>query len=187
MSFSELFNERQSVYAHNSTIIPTCERQIVKAAEIILYALENGKKLLFFGNGGSACIAEHLSGEINGRFLKERKGYPSISLFGLASLTAIANDYGYDAVFSRQIDALGHPGDIAIGLTTSGNSKNVINGLETAKAKGLLTIVFTGAGGTVLKHTDFPITAMASSTAVIQELHLSLGHILIEIIDEQLK
>jgi len=157
-------------------------------AEWMVACLKNGGKILFFGNGGSAADAQHLAAELVGRFAKERKGLPAIALTTDTSiLTAIGNDYTYDYVFARQIEALGRPGDIAVGLTTSGNSPNVIAGIETAKKHGLRTVGFTGGNGGKLKNiADKTIVVPSSSTPRIQESHIALGHAICHVIDEAL-
>ena len=159
---------------------------IIQLADKVYNCLINGNKILLFGNGGSAADAQHISAEFVGRFLKERKALPAIALTTDSSaITAIANDYGYDQVFKRQVDALAIKGDIAIGITTSGNSKNVILGLESAKKNGCLTVVFSGGDGGLLKKScDINIIAQSSVTARIQEVHILIGHILCAMVDE---
>ncbi len=147
--------------------------------------LAAGKKILWMGNGGSAADSQHLAAEIVGRFVKERKGYPSIALTTDTSiLTAVGNDYGYEQVFSRQIEALCLPGDVVVGISTSGNSPNVVRAIELAKEIGAYTVGFTGEKGGRLSeicHTVF--RAPSTKTARIQECHILVGHILCEYID----
>jgi D-sedoheptulose 7-phosphate isomerase len=162
--------------------------QIAKTAEIIGHALRSGRKVLFFGNGGSAADAQHLAAELVGRFGPERAPLAAISLSTDTSiLTAIGNDYGYDKVFSRQIDALGQPGDAAVGISTSGNSPSVLLALDAARSKGLFTVGFTGeTGGKMLDRAEVLFRVPSRQTPRIQETHLLLGHIICELVDREL-
>ena len=166
----------------------TCAREIFEAAELITKCLVAGGKLLFFGNGGSAADAQHLAAEFVGRFVRERRGLPAIALTTDSSiLTAVSNDYGFDRVFARQIEALAVPGDVAIAITTSGNSANVLEGVKTARALHLKTVGLSGKdGGTLPQLTDVTITVPSSSTARIQECHITIGHIFCELVDRDL-
>jgi len=147
--------------------------------------LRAGGKILWCGNGGSAADSQHLAAEIVGRFRRERRGLPSMALTTDTSiLTAVANDYGYDAVFSRQVEALGNPGDLLVGLSTSGNSRNVVAALEVARSQGMLTVAFTGAGGGKMGTIADQFFAVASSdTARIQEAQILAGHMLCDWIE----
>ena len=147
-----------------------------------------GKKILIFGNGGSAADAQHIAAEFVGRFEKERKALPAIALHAnTSSLTAIANDYGYDEVFARQIEAYASKGDTAIGISTSGNSKNVIKALEKAKELGCITIALTGSsGGKLSGITDYIIKVQSDRTSIIQEAHITIGHIISKIVEDML-
>ncbi len=147
--------------------------------------LKMGYKVLICGNGGSAADAQHFAAEIVGRFEKERKGYPAVALTtDTSALTAIGNDYGFEHIFSRQVEALGQKGDILIGISTSGNSKNVIRAVETAKRMGIFTVGFLGKDGGKLKDiVDTAFIVNHSRTARIQEVHLTLEHALCNIID----
>ena len=151
-------------------------------------ALKAGRKVLAFGNGGSAAEAQHFAAELVNRFLKERRAIPAIALTtDTSALTAIANDRSFDQVFSRQIEAIGDKGDVAIALTTSGNSPNIIEGLKAAKAKGMLTIALTGDGGGKLAGlADFLLEVPSKSTPRIQEVHLLMLHIMAEEIEARL-
>ena len=151
-------------------------------------ALKAGRKVLVFGNGGSAAEAQHFAAELVNRFLKERRAIPAIALTtDTSSLTAIANDRSFDQVFSRQIEALGGKGDVAIALTTSGNSPNIIEGLKAAKAKGMLTIALTGDGGGKLAGlADFLLEVPSKSIPRIQEVHLLMLHIMAQEIETKL-
>jgi D-sedoheptulose 7-phosphate isomerase len=159
---------------------------IAAAAEVCVKALASGKKLIFCGNGGSAADAQHLAAELVGRYLKERAALPAIALTtNSSSLTAIGNDYSYEQVFSRQIEALGDAGDIVVGISTSGNSPNIIRTLQSAKVKGLTTIAMTGESGGKLKDVaDYCLRIPSRQTPRIQEAHILLGHILCEVIEE---
>jgi D-sedoheptulose 7-phosphate isomerase len=162
---------------------------IQAAIEVLASAFESGHKLLAFGNGGSASDAEHICGELVGRFLLERPGLPAICLTSnSAVLTAWANDYSYEDVFARQVQALGAPGDVAWGISTSGNSKNVLAALETARSAGLRTIGMTGAsGGRMAPLSDVLLAAPSTQTPRIQEIHLLTYHAICAAVEERLK
>jgi D-sedoheptulose 7-phosphate isomerase len=161
---------------------------IVKAAVLIANCLQSGRKVLLFGNGGSAADAQHIAGEFVGRFVRERSGLPAIALTTDSSiLTAVGNDYGFEQVFSRQIQALGRSNDVAIGISTSGNSPNVVAGLKQASKQNVKTIGLTGNdGGAVAKCVDLSITVGCANTARIQECHITIGHILCELVETEL-
>ena len=168
-----------------------CKSQIPNienAAKVIICALKNGGKLLVFGNGGSAADSQHIVAELVGRFKMERRPLPAIALTAnVSNLTAIANDYGYDVVFSRQIEALGVKGDVALGISTSGNSKNVIEAFKKAKALGIRTIALTGGdGGKIKQEAEISIIVETKDTPRIQESHTMIGHILCELIEDEL-
>ena len=162
--------------------------QIAKAATSVAAAFRQGRKVLLFGNGGSAADAQHIAAEFVGRFIPDRRPLPAISLAtDTSALTALGNDYGYNTVFSRQVEALGVSGDVAIGISTSGNSPNVIEALDAARAKGLLTIGFTGEGGGKMPgHADILFCVPSRVIPRIQEAHLTLSHILCELVDREL-
>ena len=145
-----------------------------------LEAVRGGGKLLFFGNGGSAADAQHLATELTVRYVNDRPPIPAIALStDTSALTAIGNDMGFDALFARQIEALGRPGDVAIGISTSGRSRNVISALERARGQGLTAAAFSGHGGGDLVGLADPLLIVQSSvTARIQEMHITLGHVL---------
>jgi D-sedoheptulose 7-phosphate isomerase len=163
-------------------------RTIVEAASLMANCLRAGGKLLFFGNGGSAADAQHLAAEFVGRFVRERRALPSVALTTDSSiLTAIGNDYGFDQVFSRQIQALGQPNDMAIGISTSGNSPNVLVALKEATVRGMKTIGLAGKdGGALARCVDLAITIPSSNTARIQECHITIGHLLCELVEKEL-
>jgi len=161
---------------------------IEKAAIAIINSFKDGGKLLIFGNGGSAADSQHIAAELVGRFKMQRNGLPAIALTtDTSALTAIANDYGYDVVFSRQIEALGAKGDVALGISTSGNSKNVIEAFKKAKALGIKTIALAGSdGGKMKSEADISIIVASKDTPRVQESQGMIGHILCALIEEDL-
>jgi D-sedoheptulose 7-phosphate isomerase len=161
---------------------------IAQAGDLFVESLRAGGKLLFFGNGGSAADAQHLAAEFVGRYVAERAPLPAIALTTDSSvLTAIGNDYGFDQVFVRQIRALGRRGDVAIAISTSGRSPNVILGIEAAREAGLATIALTGGdGGNLATIVDVAIVVPSTTTARIQECHIAIGHVLCEYVDGEL-
>jgi len=158
---------------------------VQESAQACLASLERGGKLIFFGNGGSAADAQHLAAELTGRYLLQRRALPALALTTNTScLTAIGNDYSYDQVFARQIEAIGNKGDVAIGISTSGNSKNVTEAFIEARRKGLATIGMTGSTGGNVRHlVDYCLCIPTDQTPRIQEAHILLGHILCEFIE----
>ena len=158
------------------------------AAQAMADALKGGRKLLVFGNGGSAADAQHLSSELVGRFQKERAALPAIALTVDASiLTSVANDYSFKHVFVRQIDALGQPGDVAVGISTSGESPNVLLALQAARARGLKTIALTGRdGGTIGAAAEIHVNVPDQNTARVQEVHRTILHVMCEVIERDL-
>lgn len=161
---------------------PTLERIATEMTRTVLA----GNKIIWCGNGGSAADAQHLAAELVGRFRRERRGLPSIALTTDTSiLTAIGNDYGFDQVFSRQIEALCHKRDLVVGITTSGNSRNVCAALQAAREVGAITVAFTGeGGGTAAEISDIALRVLSKDTARIQEAHILCGHILCDWIEE---
>lgn len=159
--------------------------QVERVATAIKAALANGKKVLFCGNGGSAADSQHLAAEFVGRFQKERQGLPAIALtVDTSILTAVGNDYGFDKVFVRQVEALGNEGDVLVGISTSGNSPNVLAAVELAKTKGIYCVGMTAANGAKLAELcDECIAIPAKVTARAQEMHILIGHILCELVD----
>lgn len=159
--------------------------QIERIGAAIKQALANGNKVLFCGNGGSAADSQHLAAEFVGRFQKERQGLPAIALtVDTSILTAVGNDYGFDKVFARQVEALGQNGDVLVGISTSGNSANVVQAVELAKSKGIYCVGMTAAGGGKLAELcDECIAVPAKVTARAQEMHILIGHILCELVD----
>lgn len=163
-------------------------KEIEFISEKIYEAMNKGNKLILFGNGGSAADAQHIAGEFIGRFLYERKSLPAISLTtNTSNITAIGNDFGYDEVFSRQLEGIGKKGDVVIGLSTSGNSANVIKAIKKAKSMGIYTIGLTGKDGGALKNeADTTIIAKADLHGQIQEVHITIGHLVSLIVEEKM-
>ena len=161
---------------------------IEKAAKAIIGSLKNGGQVLVFGNGGSAADSQHIVAELVGKFKKDRQALAAIALTTNTSiLTSIANDYSYDVTFSRQIEALGREGDIAIAISTSGNSKNVIVALKKAQALGLKTVGLTSASGGMMKDIcDILVAPTSKNTPRIQESHILIGHIICELVEEEM-
>lgn len=153
---------------------------------VMVKAFESGNKVLFCGNGGSASDAQHLAAEFSGRFYTDRDALPAEALHCNTSyLTAVANDYSYDVIYSRLIKGIGNSGDVLVGLSTSGNSKNIVNAFQTAKEKGMITIAFTGASGGKLKNlSDHLINIPSDDTPRIQESHIMAGHIICQFVEE---
>jgi D-sedoheptulose 7-phosphate isomerase len=180
-----LLNEIQDHIDLVNQIKNEIPRQIMEVSEIILSAIQNKKKVILFGNGGSAADAQHIAAEFTGRFVKERKGLPAIALTtDTSALTAIGNDYGFDVIFSRQIEALANEGDVLIGISTSGNSANVLKAIKKGKELKCLTISLTGKnGGEIANHSDLNININHSITARIQEMHIMVGHLICSQID----
>ncbi len=167
-------------------VIDTLVPDIEKACQLITSTIKNGNKVLIAGNGGSAADAQHIAAELSGRFVKHRKALPGIALTtDTSALTAIANDYGYDYVFARQIEALAQPGDLFIGISTSGNSEVVLWAFSTAKEVGCNTLGLSGRdGGKMNGLCDLNIVVPSNITARIQEMHILIGHILCQSVDD---
>jgi D-sedoheptulose 7-phosphate isomerase len=172
--------KRQFVRAHAD--------RIAQVAKLMATAFRDSRKVLLFGNGGSATDAAHLAAEFVGRYHRERAPLPAIALAtDIAAITCIANDYGYDELFARQVRAHGQKGDVAIAISTSGNSPNVLKGIAAARECGLVTIAWTGGtGGKLAGLADHAFVVPSTVTARIQESHITLGHVLCELIEEQL-
>ncbi len=161
---------------------------VEKVATTIVNAYKQGKKVILFGNGGSAADAQHIAGEFVGRFYKERKPLPALALHANTSVvTAIGNDYGYDAVFTRQVDAHAVAGDVVIGISTSGNSPNVVTAIQKAKEKGAFTVGLTGGKESQLSRAaDVCLRVPSQDTPRIQEAHITLGHIICFLVEQTL-
>jgi len=163
-------------------------KPLADAAELIGEALTAGGKLLVMGNGGSAADAQHLAAELVGRFLRERRALPALALTTDSSiLTAVANDFGFDQVFKRQVEALARPGDVVVGISTSGRSANVLQGLEAARGLGCATIgLLGGDGGKIAGAVDLALTVAVRETPQIQEMHILLIHLLCDLVEQKL-
>ena len=159
-----------------------------KSINIITQAFKNGNKVLFCGNGGSAADAQHLAAEFSGRFYIDRPALPAEALHCNTSyLTAVANDYSYDLIYARLLQGIGNKGDVLIGLSTSGNSKNIIKAFEVAKQKEMITIGFTGTTGGAMKDiSDLLINVPSTDTPRIQECHMLIGHIICQLVEEKM-
>lgn len=160
---------------------------VAATADTIVAALKEGNRIYFCGNGGSAADAQHLAAEFSGRFYTDRKALPAEALHCNTSyLTAVANDYSYDVVYARLIDGIGESGDVLIGLSTSGNSANIVKAFEVARDKGITTVGFTGLSGGIMKElSDYLINIPSLDTPRIQESHIMLGHIICQIVEEK--
>ncbi len=161
---------------------------VAECVDIISIAFKNGNKVLFCGNGGSAADAQHLAAEFSGRFYIDRPALPAEALHCNTSyLTAVANDYSYDMIYARLLQGIGKKGDVLIGLSTSGNSTNIIKAFEVAKEKGMINIGFTGATGGAMKNlSDYLLNVPSTDTPRIQESHILLGHIICQLVEEKL-
>lgn len=175
-------NVKQSVL-QDEVLLKTVQECIA----VIVKAFKAGNKVLFCGNGGSAADAQHLAAEFSGRFYTDRDALPAEALHCNTSyMTAVANDYSYDVIYSRLVKGIGREGDVLVGLSTSGNSKNIYNAFEVAKEKGMTTIAFTGAtGGTMKPLTDYLINVPSTDTPRIQESHILLGHIICQLVEAE--
>lgn len=167
-------------------VIESMQNSILEASNLAIDTLKKGNKILLCGNGGSAGDAQHISAELTGRFKKERVALPAIALtVDTSALTAIGNDYGYNKVFSRQFDALAKDGDLLIAISTSGNSENILNVLESAKKLNCKSIGLSGKNGGKMKNScDVNLIIPSNDTARIQEMHILIGHIICQLIDE---
>jgi D-sedoheptulose 7-phosphate isomerase len=161
-------------------------QSVMDCVNVIVNAFEKDKKVLFCGNGGSAADAQHLAAEFSGRFYTDRDALPAEALHCNTSyLTAVANDYSYEAIYSRLIKGIGKEGDVIVGLSTSGDSKNIVSAFEIAQEKKMITIAFTGStGGKLKKHADHLLNIPSDDTPRIQEAHITLGHIICQLVEE---
>lgn len=182
MVLKELIDHQNTI----QLVIDTLQGDIETACEMMTTALKNGNKVLFAGNGGSAADAQHLAAELTGRFVKERKALPGIALtVDTSAMTAIANDYHYDRVFARQVEAFAKPGDLFIGISTSGNSQGILKAFETAAQYGCKTLGLSGRdGGKMNGACDLNIIVPSNTTARIQEMHILIGHIMCQAVDD---
>jgi len=181
--FAELMADRCGIFD-----APHYRAQVERIVEVIVAALRDGKKVLWCGNGGSAAEAQHMAAELSGRYLRERPGLNSEALsVNSSTLTCVGNDYGYEHVFSRQVEAFAHPGDVVIGMTTSGTSRNVVLALEAAKRRGAIAIAFTGnGGGKVAEVADHSLVGPDGYAAIVQEVHQVMAHIVCDLVEQQL-
>ncbi len=174
--------EVKSIVLKDDVLLTTVQQ----VAEMMVSALKNGQRIYFCGNGGSAADAQHLAAEFSGRFYTDRRALPAEALHCNTSyLTAVANDYSYDVVYARLIEGIANPGDILVGLSTSGNSKNIVAAFETARKNNIVTVGFTGAdGGRMRTLSDYLINVPSADTPRIQESHILLGHIVCQLVEE---
>jgi D-sedoheptulose 7-phosphate isomerase len=175
-------NHQQLLREHKEII----SNKVIELSKVIEIALKSGNKVLLCGNGGSAGDAQHIAAELTGRFVKERRALAAIALTtDTSALTAIGNDYGFDRIFERQVEALAVKGDVLIGISTSGNSENVIKAFEAGKTKQCINVSLTGNnGGKMLELSDYNINVNSPVTARIQEIHILIGHLVCTCIDE---
>ena len=164
------------------------QQRIADAVDAITTAFKNGNKVLFCGNGGSAADAQHLAAEFSGRFYIDRKALPAEALHCNTSyLTAVANDYHYDVIYSRLLEGIGVAGDVIVGLSTSGNSRNIVKAFEMARSKNIITVGLTGAtGGQMKELSDYLFNVPSTDTPRIQESHILIGHIICELVEEKI-
>jgi D-sedoheptulose 7-phosphate isomerase len=181
--FDELLADRRGIFD-----APHYRAQVEAIAAALVSALRSGKKVLWCGNGGSAAEAQHMAAELSGRFLREREGLASEALsVNTSTLTAVGNDFGYDSIFSRQVEAFAQAGDVVIALTTSGNSPNVVRALEAANHKGATAIAFTGnGGGRIAEVADLMLLGPAGYSAIVQEVHQVMAHIVCDLVEQRI-
>lgn len=181
--FDELLADRRALLDE-----PRYPQQVEAIVSAVVTALRNGNKVLWCGNGGSAAEAQHMAAELSGRYLRERPALNSEALsVNSSTLTCVGNDYGYDRVFARQVEAFAREGDVVIGMTTSGTSRNVVLALEAAKQRGAVTIAFTGnGGGAVVQHADLVLLGPDGYAAIIQEVHQVMAHIVCDLVEQTL-
>ena len=184
LNINEIINE----HIATAERLKVLENDIRAACELCTATILRGGKILLAGNGGSASDAQHIAAEFVGRFVKNRRSYAAIALTtDTSALTAIANDYGFERVFARQIEGLGAENDVFIGISTTGNSPNIVRAVETAREKGLKIIVFSGRNGGILKGAaDVELVVPSEITARIQEMHILIGHIICEYVDAEI-
>jgi len=179
--FDEHARLQREFLKHNTEVL-------AQIADVLLQAFRRGRTVYFFGNGGSAADAQHLAAEFVNRFRLERRALPALALtVDTSVLTSIANDYGYDRVFARQLEALGRAEDVAVGISTSGASPNVIEGIRLARRQGLVTIGFSGGdGGALLRETDHCLVVPSNTAARVQEVHIIAGHVVCDLVEQDL-
>jgi D-sedoheptulose 7-phosphate isomerase len=181
--FDELLADREGIYD-----APHYREQCEAIADAMVKALRRGNKILWMGNGGSAAEAQHMAAELSGRFLRERQGLASEALsVNTSTITAIGNDYGYDHVFRRQVEAFVQPGDVLVGMTTSGTSKNIVLAFEEGKRRGAVCVAFTGnGGGTAGKIADLVLMGPDGYSAIVQEVHQTMAHIICDLVEQRI-
>lgn len=181
--FDELLADRAGIFD-----APHYREQVEAIADAIVRALRTGHKVLWCGNGGSAAEAQHMAAELSGRFLRERPALASEALsVNTSTITAVGNDYGYDSIFSRQVEAFAQPGDVVIALTTSGNSPNVVRALEAARGRGATAVAFTGnGGGAIAKAADLVLLGPDGYAAIVQEVHQVMAHIVCDLVEQRI-
>ncbi len=181
--FDELLADRNGIYD-----APHYREQCEAIADAMVKALRRGNKILWMGNGGSAAEAQHMAAELSGRFLRERPGLFSEALsVNTSTITAIGNDYGYDHIFRRQVEAFVQPGDVLVGLTTSGTSKNIVLAFEEGKRRGAVLVAFTGnGGGTAADIADLVLLGPSGYSAIVQEVHQTMAHIICDLVEQRM-
>lgn len=179
-----IWNEHQ----HVAQFLPRLTADVSKAVDMIRSSFDAGGRLLIAGNGGSAADAQHIAAELTGRFRRERRPLPALALHGNTSaLTAIGNDYGYEHVFARELAAHARPGDVFLAISTSGNSKNILRAIEAARQTKMMVIGLTGeSGGAMRTACDLCLRVPSKSTARIQEMHITIGHAICELLEEEI-
>lgn len=189
ISYDRMIKQQIAEHINAATTVYGLRSQIKRLCPKIEEALMKGNKIMLMGNGGSAADCQHIAAEFVGRFKLERRSYPALALTTDTSiLTAVANDYSFDAVFSRQVEGLGKKGDILFGISTSGNSSNIISAVKLAKKRSILTVGLLGKDGGALKDlVDLPIVVSVQNTARIQECHMLIAHVLCDIVEKNLK
>lgn len=181
--FATLLADRNGLLA-----APHYPAQVEAIVTAFVTALRAGKRIYWCGNGGSAAEAQHMAAELSGRYLRERRGLNSEALsVNTSTLTCVGNDYGYDYIFQRQVEAFVQPGDVLVGMTTSGTSKNVVLAMEAAQKQGAVTVAFTGnGGGTIVQHADHVLLGPNGYAAIVQEVHQVMAHIVCDLVEQRL-
>ena len=181
--FKELIADRNGIFER-----PHYREQVEAIVDAVVACLRAGKKVYWCGNGGSAAEAQHMSAELSGRFLRDRPGLNSEALsVNTSTVTAIGNDFGYDEIFARQVQAFAHPGDVLIALTTSGGSRNIVLALEAAKRNGAVAVAFTGnGGGAAARAADLVLMGPDGYSAIVQEVHQVMAHIVCDLVEQRL-
>ncbi|MFN2449098.1 MAG: SIS domain-containing protein [Candidatus Baltobacteraceae bacterium] len=181
--FDALLADRRGIYD-----APHYRAQCEAIADAMTKALRRGNKILWMGNGGSAAEAQHMAAELSGRFLRERRGLNSEALsVNTSTLTAVGNDYGYEHIFRRQVEAFAQPGDVLVGLTTSGTSKNIVLAFEEARKRDTVTVAFTGnGGGPVAQLADYVLMGPHGYSAIVQEVHQTMAHIVCDLVEQRI-